>query len=243
MFHLFSKPKPAAKRVIKATDPRAIEKFLVGKTPGVPLESILKIAESQPFHFKVTRSRSSKSGDFRAPHNGNAARITVNGDLNQHAFLITLVHELAHHMAVVHRPPQNTARLNLMSTRKPPRPKPHGPEWKTEFRQLMAPFMFPHIIPPEVLFPLTNYLKNPKASSTADEKLLRALRKFDRQSDLIHLEELPFNAVFQIKNGMAFQKKDKLRTRFTCIHLKTKRTYRISPLAEVKPVEDISSLL
>jgi SprT protein len=224
VFNFFSTPKPVVPRKIKTTEPQVIEKLFAGKLPGVPVTTILRLAHEYPFNFKITRNRSSKSGDFRAPHNGNPARITVNGDLNPYAFLITTIHELAHFVVHIDHGKR--------------RQRPHGAEWKTAFRELMAPFMFPHIIPPDVLFPLASYLKNPKASSSGDQHLMRALRNHDRQSGRIHLEDLPFDALFRIHNGMVFRKKEKLRTRYTCIHMQTKRTYRISPIAEVILLEE-----
>jgi hypothetical protein len=228
VFNFFRKSKPVIPRKIKPTDPGAIEKVLNDKLPGVPLASIIRLAADYPFNLKVVRSRTSKSGDFRAPHNGNPARITVNGDLNQYAFLITTVHELAHHVVETH------CNVSLHKRRH----KPHGTEWKTAFRELMTPFMFPHIIPPDILFPLAAYLRNPKASSSGDQDLMRAIRQHDKNHDQLNLEDLPYDALFRIHNGMVFRKKEKLRTRFTCIHLQTKRTYRISPLAEVTLVEE-----
>jgi hypothetical protein len=46
--------------------------------------------------FKVTRARSTKLGDYRAPYQGQPHQITVNHDLNPFSFLITAVHEFAH---------------------------------------------------------------------------------------------------------------------------------------------------
>ena len=46
--------------------------------------------------FKISRSRSSKLGDYRAPFRGSPHRISVNHDLNPYSFLITTIHEFAH---------------------------------------------------------------------------------------------------------------------------------------------------
>ena len=45
---------------------------------------------------KVKKSRSSKYGDYRPPLKGSNHLITINYDMNKYAFLITLVHEIAH---------------------------------------------------------------------------------------------------------------------------------------------------
>ena len=48
-------------------------------------------------HLKITKDRSTKLGDFRPTLGVNRGhRITVNYNLNKYAFLITLVHEIAH---------------------------------------------------------------------------------------------------------------------------------------------------
>jgi hypothetical protein len=223
LFRFFRKPKPPVRR-LATTDPGVIASLLEEKIPGIPSGSIVRLASDYPFNLKVVRRRSSKSGDFRSPCNGDPARITVNGDLNPYAFLITFVHELAHYVVWID------------SRDRKRRPQPHGTQWKTTFREMMQPFLAPHIIPPVILFPLALYLKNPRASSSADQELLRALRTFDNKPGIIHLEDLPFDSVFSIGNGMVFKKKDKLRTRYTCICQRTNRTYRISSLAEVTPI-------
>ena len=46
--------------------------------------------------FRITKSRSSKFGDYRPPYGFAGHRISVNHDLNPYAFLITTVHEFAH---------------------------------------------------------------------------------------------------------------------------------------------------
>lgn len=200
--------------------------MLERKIPGVPVISIIRLAAEYPFSLKVVRSRHSKSGDFRAPFGGDPARITVNGDMNPWAFLITLVHELAHYVVWIDT--QDRKR----------RPQPHGTQWKQAFRELMQPFMVPHIIPPPVLFPLAAYLKNPRASTSADQELARVLKSFDNKPERIHLEDLPAGAVFSLANGMVFRKGEKLRTRYTCTCQRTRRIYRVSSLAEVTPVEE-----
>ena len=48
------------------------------------------------FKLKIKKSRSSKYGDYRPPVKGQNHLITINHDLNKYAFLITLVHEIAH---------------------------------------------------------------------------------------------------------------------------------------------------
>ena len=44
-------------------------------------------------------------------------------------------------------------------------------------------------------------------------------------------------ALFKLKNGRVFRKDEKLRKRYKCTEVKTKRIYLFSPVAEVELVE------
>lgn len=171
------------------------------------------------FKLKIRRSRSTKLGDYRAPLNNRNHQITVNHDLNQYAFLITLVHEVAH----------------LTNWNKHQhRVKPHGNEWKQEFKLLMQPFFEMNLFPEDVHAALRRYLLDPAASSCSDHHLMRVLKKYDHRSGGLLLENLPENSVFIFNKTRRFIKGKKVRTRFKCMELTTKRLFLFSPLAEVE---------
>jgi|SRR5690606_30233142 len=172
--------------------------------------------------FRITRSRTSKFGDYRPPHGIHGHRISVNYNLNPYAFLITTVHEFAH--------------LKTWNIHKN-KVKPHGNEWKANFRSLMHPFMAAGIFPADIASALTRYMDNPAASSCTDLSLFRTLKQYDTPTDSLSVEQLPTDALFALKNGRVFQKKEKLRKRYRCIELKTRRVYLFSPIAEVTPME------
>ncbi|HMR19289.1 MAG TPA: sprT domain-containing protein [Sphingobacterium sp.] len=174
--------------------------------------------------FKVTRSRSTKLGDYRAPHRGSLHQITVNHDLNPFSFLITTIHEFAHlktwidHKGVV---------------------KPHGKEWKGNFRLLMDPFLKLDIFPADIVHAISVYMSNPAASSCTDVHLYRTLKRYDSKETLtLHVEDLEENTLFQLKNGRVFQKLEKVRKRYKCNELATHKIYLFHPLAEVFLVKD-----
>lgn len=169
--------------------------------------------------FKVTKSRSSKFGDYRPPYRDKGHRISVNGDLNSYAFLITTVHEFAH--------------LKTWKQYKG-MVKPHGAEWKNNFKQMMEPFIRENLFPTDVKDALISYLKNPKASSCSDVHLMRTLNAYnDSKPAHFTVENIPHEAVFYLKNGRSFIKGEKLRKRFRCIELETRKVYLFNPLAEV----------
>lgn len=174
--------------------------------------------------FKVTRSRASKLGDYTAPFKGSTHQITVNHDLNMYAFLITTIHEFAH---------LKTYQDHKHSV------KPHGAEWKENFKQLMLPFLNLDVFPSDIIQAISSYLNNPAASSCTDLNLYRVLKKYDKNvSDSTHVEDIAPNSIFILQNGRKFQKGEKLRKRFKCIEISTNKTYLFHPLAEVTIVKD-----
>lgn len=191
---------------------------ILGKyLPTAAIAPILDWQESMNFSFRIANNRKTKLGDYRPPHGRKGHRISVNKGLNKYAFLITLVHEIAH--------------LTTFNEYKG-RVAPHGREWKLAFAELMQPFLRATIFPGEVESALAEYLKNPTATSCNDEQLMRILRNYDVEPP-IYLEELAQGAVFRIYNGRKFVKGPKRRKRFICEEVTTQRQYLFSPVAEV----------
>lgn len=210
-----------------------IRSVLGPRLPDAAVDDVVEQILENPVSLKIVRQRTSKSGDFRAAHKHEPSRITVNGNLNPYAFLITLVHELAHH----HVNLDHLQKLKKFTLRRKTRPLPHGNEWKNKFRLLMEPYLNQEVFPMDVLPVLSRYLENPKASSSVDHKLSKVLGKYDPPDETVRLEELPFDAVFTLHGRRFFQKKEKIRTRYRCICMQTKRIYLVSAGA---PVEQIS---
>jgi len=169
--------------------------------------------------FKISRNRNTKFGDYRSPYAGQNHRISVNYDLNPYAFLVTTVHEFAH--------------LQTWNEYKG-RVKPHGVEWKNNFKRMMQPFFEKSVFPPDLKLAISSYLENPAASSCSDLSLFRALKKYDAKQ-VVLIESLPIKSVFQIKGGRQFTKGEQVRKRFKCVENGTGRVYLFSPLAEVEP--------
>ncbi len=172
---------------------------------------------------RIKKSRQSKYGDYQAPHDGKGHTITINHDLNPYAFLITFTHEVAHLTCYLKH--QN-------------RVAPHGAEWKSDFRYLMQAFLDRGIFPEDIASSLMAYMRNPAASSCSDIEMMRALRKYDlKTEDWVHLDEIPFNSCFALKNGMHFIKGHKIRKNYECFERHSRHKYFIHPLMEVKVLE------
>lgn len=194
----------------------------------IPEQSIETISEwiyHFDFKLKIKKERTSKHGDYRPPSSEKNHQITVNKNLNKYAFLITLVHEIAHLSA------WNKHKNKI---------KPHGEEWKYEFKTLMTPFVGQNIFPEDIKQTLSNYLKNPAASSCSDISLSRTLKKYDQKEGIFLLEEIPVNSVFKIKPDRHFIKGEKIRKRFKCKEVHTRKEYLFNPLAEVALIDIVN---
>ncbi|WP_397447901.1 SprT-like domain-containing protein [Polaribacter sp. R77954] len=174
------------------------------------------LIEQNNFTLKIVNQRQTKHGDFRKLPNGKF-QITVNNNLNKHQFLLTLVHEIAHH--VTH---QKFGRV-----------QPHGKEWKMVFQHLMLPFLKPEIYPIAMLSPLANYLKNPKASTDSDVNLSLALRAHKAEIGKHFIFEIPTGSLFIFKN-VIYKRGNKRRTRFECLNMHNKKVYLFNQNVEVK---------
>lgn len=205
------------------TDSTKIAHFATQLSPFLPEQTTHYVAEfliDNVVHFTISKSRATKLGDYRHPYKGSPHRISVNGDLNPFAFLITTLHEMAHLTTYVKY--QN-------------RVKPHGTQWKNEFKLISAPVLDMGILPHDITLALTNYLKDAKASSCTDDRLYRVLCRYDKKRG-VRLEELKTGDLFKL-NGKIFVKGKKLRSRFECEALPLRKKYRVLGLAAVEKIE------
>lgn len=187
----------------------------------VPKEAATMLAEwvdQYQAEIKITKKRTSKFGDYRHPFRKKGHRISINHDLNPYAFLITLVHEFAH-----------LTTWNLHKNKV----KPHGNEWKQEFKRLMQPFFGMKIFPEEIDKAVRKYFIDPAASSCTDLNLLGALQKFDPPKPTVTVKSLPLNTVFFLENGRSFRKEGLAKKRFRCKEVGSGKIYLFNPLAEV----------
>jgi SprT protein len=194
--------------------------------PTPALSYCCSLWEEHKFDFTVTKKRATKLGDYRYFFKSKRHMITVNGDLNNYAFLITYLHEVAH------------LKTNVLYGTDV---KPHGQEWKQVFKSVLLPVI--DVFPPEVLRPLENYLINPKASSCGDIALLKALTQFDeKEHQEYFLSDLTVGEVFSF-NKRIFMKEETRRSRSLCLELKTGRKFLIPDAAKIIPVKDEYKLM
>ena len=192
---------------------------LFEKIPEASSEYVKSLILSKKITIKLKKSRKTKHGDFSVKKSG-LHMITINDDLNQYRFLITLIHEISHYIAYKNYGPHI---------------KPHGVEWKNIFKNLLLPIINPEIIPNDILRPLAIYAKNPKASSDTDLNLSLALNRYNiNQYDYIF--SLSNGSVFKASNDRVYVMIKKLRKRYECMDVLTKKLYLFSPNVKIKEI-------
>jgi len=199
----------------------ALKPFL----PASALELACEKLREYPHHLIITPPRATKLGDFTADPRGKRHTLTVNGNLNQYAFLITLMHELAHLVTYVNH------RDDV---------RPHGHEWKSYFKQTLGPFLRRSVFPDDVASAIRNYLSNPAASTCSDIDLSKTLAKYDKNSnpDVKLLDDIPTHSKFVYgRDRRIFIKGERLRTRYRCFEEGTKYEYLFSPLVKIKHLQ------
>lgn len=190
--------------------------------PLAAQDKVNDLLNHEPVQVKVVKKRRTKHGDFRKLPSGKI-RITVNENENPFRFLITLLHEIAHHIAFQ----EYGFRI-----------APHGREWKNTFNSIAQPFLLSSIFPSPLLEVFQDHLKNPRASSDTDIQLSLALKSFDPSTHKKAIFELPAMAKFKLDNGRVFQKGRKQRKRYLCTELSSGKSYLFQPTAEVDQMEE-----
>lgn len=197
-----------------------MNEVLLKYVPEHAVTSVFELIVRFNVHLKIVNERHSRHGDYRRADDGKH-QITVNASLNKYRFLMTLVHEIAHLVAFEKHGRQI---------------KPHGQEWKMEFRLLMIPFLRPDVFPSQLLPLLARHFRNPTASSDTDASLSLALKMFDAKEDRTFLFELPYGSLFRIRQNRIFQKGALRVKRYECMEAGTGKVYLFHPNAEVEPL-------
>ena len=169
--------------------------------------------------IRLTRPRRTKLGDFRPARPGQPALITLNSDLAPYQLLLTLTHEIAH--------------LETWPKRKR-RTKPHGPEWRQRFGELLLELAENPALDPRFREAVRRHSKSPKSSAMYDTALFRTLRELEGSTDT-RLDSLKPGASFHFQ-GRAFTLEKTHRTRCLVRAHDNGALYRIARLASIEPV-------
>lgn len=188
--------------------------------PNRSVEYCSELIMYYKLHLHIEVERQDRLGDY-SPHLGKGNRISINHNLNPYDFLITFIHELAHHVAYK----RNGAKH-----------QPHGAEWKQAYKDCMRPFLMHSIFPSDISGPLTKHMHYPRYTHTTDVVLMKALMKYDRDKFVL-LEHLPEGAIFKLrKNGRIHLKKGKpVKDYFLCTDIAKGTRYKVFSVAKIFP--------
>ncbi len=187
--------------------------------PEGSFEEVAQYLKQHKVHLTITRERQTILGNYRNKLINKNHRISINGNLNQYSFLITLLHELAH--LVTYEKYGN----NVMA---------HGRQWKEEYSGILKFFIPKKVFPPDIERVLLQSLNNPAATTCAEPYLTRALKQYEvKKEGYFFVEDLPDGSLFKVNSGAVFKKGEKIRKRFKCIEVSTKKVYLFSPVYEV----------
>lgn len=187
--------------------------------PENTIDLVCSYLPKKNLEISVVNDRVTKLGDFRPMSKiCKYHRISVNGGLNPYSFLITFLHEIAH---------------LYVFEKYGSRAKSHGCEWQLEYTGLMFPILEQHLLPDELHNAMFQHFPFPTASSNADQNLVMALRKFDKNPEILTLNDISINETFIFQKNI-YQKIKKLRSFYYCIRVVDKKPFRIHSLAEVQ---------
>ena len=187
--------------------------ILMSFIPVNAKENVRDLINKHKLNIIIVSERKTKRGDFRVYSNG-FKKITLNQDSNKFRFLITLLHEISHQL--VYQKFGNNI-------------KPHGIEWKKNFKEISEPFLFETIFPLSILDAFKTYLKNPKSSTDLDKELSISLTKFDTLEDYFFIDQLEMGQLFMHRKKEIFKKISKKRKRYVCEKISNGKLYLFQP--------------
>lgn len=176
---------------------------------------------SVPFKIEIKKQRKSCYGDYRRYPDGTH-KISLNNNLKPEAFLITLLHEVAHLVTF------------LKYGRKI---KPHGAEWKLNYKILMLPLINDSIFSSKLLSLIANHFKNPKASIDSDYQLSLLLKGELSNSAKKFVFQIENGSIFTLDKKRKFVKEGKKTKRMVCKDLESGKRYLFHPNVEVELVK------
>ena len=200
-----------------------LTRLLRERLPPSTLASVVDLLRVHPVALTITPPRKTRLGSYRPPRRGRRwHHISINNDLNPYAFLLTLLHEIAHlHVAV-------TVRRRVA---------PHGREWKTAFGELLRATVTHHPLPDDIAAAFRGMLDNPPASSCTDRTLLATISRYDRHATgSVRVDDLPQGSLFRLASGRTFRHKRRLRTWHLCEELGTRQAFRVRGSSRAEPL-------
>lgn len=175
------------------------------------IESFEEIVVDHPVIIRVSASRKSKYGDFRSFPGNRKDSISVNGNLIEPAFMLTLIHELAHKIT------WDEFKRSV---------EPHGREWKNNMRLLLLKFLELEVFPTNLASAIKFHLNDWKAVTIRMKEVYEVLMQLEGK-DMIELDSLSIGESFLTEDGKSFFKEENLRKYVICLSRDNNKRYRV----------------
>ncbi|MDO5509934.1 MAG: SprT-like domain-containing protein [Weeksellaceae bacterium] len=190
--------------------------ILLKYTPPGSLEFIEKWTENRKLKLIIKWERKNILGNYC--YKRNYHQITLNNNLTKELFFLTLTHELAH--------------MHVQESFKK-KVKPHGPEWKNIFGELMMESIGVYS---ENLQPIIqDFAENPKANFFSYSPMVEYFFD-DMYPNKLILKSLPEKSFF-LYNQKLFQKGKMRKLKYLCQEVSTGREYLFHVLAPIDVAE------
>lgn len=188
--------------------------------PEKAVEKVCRMIFEYDFKLIIKGNRKGKWGDYQSKSaKYQCPVITINHGLNKYAFLITLIHEIAHCKT------DKEFGNKVLA---------HGEEWKNNFKLLMKDFLNTDVFPVDVLYVLRKHMENPSASANADLQLYKVLLNYNENADNHKLLEYLKDGDKFSYNGITYQRLEIRRKKIVCVQLHSGKKYLFSPVTEVE---------
>jgi len=199
----------------------SVLEYLENHLPTKKAVAIIDYTARHNCTLRITRPRKTKRGDFRQL--GIKQSITINQDSNSFRFLFTLIHELAHLETFIQHKNQV---------------KPHGIEWKSNFKKLYDYFEMDEEFSVDnyILLAVKSELKNPKACSGINVNLEQAFAIHDREQGIL-LDQLSVGDFFMFRENK-YKKLETRRSRVVCLNITNNRKYTINRAVKIQRIEN-----
>jgi SprT protein len=195
--------------------------------PEGSFDALFDYINKYGIHLSITKKRKTLHGNFSYNTVQKINKITVNGTLNRYAFLVTLLHEIAHCIAL------HTYGFNIA---------PHGKEWQNTYSKILQEFIALNVFTPEINIALAKHSFKPKASSCADLELEKILNKYDEgfaeETEYNqYVEQIPIGSFFETEQKKVYKMIGKRRTKYICQLLSNGELYLFTSIHLVKKLD------
>jgi len=192
--------------------------------PDGTVDFVVDLLKGQHILIQVVNHRKTKIGDFRPSHSPlKPHKITINHDLTPDAFLMILLHEIAH--------------LNIWLRYQHKVPA-HGQEWKSEYSGILSGLLQKCMISDQLKEIILSELESGIKATMKNHDFNRIMSKASLDKPSVLVADIPEGTIFILEDGKTYKKGIKLRSRYRCVCINNRKNYLVAAAARVTRIID-----